>query len=116
MRRPTLGRDYGVSINFDTKKYRSRPPEYGAGFALGGAVRFGRWTRGDDVHHFEMPCRGDYKTVDYRLDRVTYVVPRRCLNRPGQVRVNASTQWSGAERPVDSAPSRYPYLEWLSRG
>jgi hypothetical protein len=109
------GRDYGVSMGFDTKKYRSLPPEYGAGFALGGTVRLVKWRR-DGASTVDVPCRGDYKTVDYRLDRVTYVVPRRCLNQPRQVRVNASTQWSGADRLVDSAPGRYKYLEWLSRG
>jgi hypothetical protein len=109
------GRDYGVSIGFDTKRHRSLPPEYGAGFALGGTVRLVKWRRnGED--NVTVRCRGDYKKVDYRLDRVTYVVPRRCLHKPRKVRVNAHTQWSGAERLVDSAPARYKYLEWLSRG
>jgi hypothetical protein len=109
------GRDYGVSINIDTKKFRRLPPEYGAGFALGGAVRLVKWRRNGE-QTVTVPCRGDYKRVDYRLDRVTYVLPRRCINRPGKVRVNAHTQWSGADRLVDSAPARYRYLEWLSRG
>jgi hypothetical protein len=109
------GRDYGISINFDTKRYRRLPPEYGAGFALGGTAKLVRWRR-DGRHTVTVPCRGDYKTVDYRLDRVVYVLPRRCVNRPRLVRVNASTQWSGSHRLVDSAPGRYRYLEWLSRG
>jgi hypothetical protein len=112
------GRDYGISIGFDTKKFRARPPEYGVGFALTGTPRLVKWRR-DGEHNVTVPCRGDYKTVDYRLDRVTYVVPRRCLKRPGQVRVNASTirhNSDGDAIVVDSAPARYKYLEWLSRG
>lgn len=112
------GRDYGIGVGFDTKRYRSRPPEYGVGFFLDGEPKLVKWRR-DGLHNDPVPCRGDYKTVDFRLDRVTYVLPRRCINRPGKVRVNAQTvrhDSDGDPRIVDSAPARYKYLEWLSRG
>ena len=66
-------------------------------------------------------CDVDHK-VSYRRDKVTISIDRRCLNKPGRVRVNVNTAHatgSGvffSDNLHDTAPRSDAWTDWVKRG
>ena len=111
------GRSGGWSVYFDTNKRRVGP-EFGAG---GGLSRGTDWKisrmRGWQYTGNPRSCPIEMK-VNYRRDVSTFQVSRRCLDRPGRVRVSVVASKSRPDGSVrrDYAPRRHRFYDWVPRG
>jgi hypothetical protein len=60
-------------------------------------------------------CR-DRAVVDYARDRLRYTVPRACLRRPGQARINIMSARQPVDPILDYAPAEGRFTRWVERG
>ena len=112
------GRSEGWSVYFDTNKRRVGP-EFGAGGGLSrgtdwNIVRMRRWKVVGDG---PLSCPIDM-SVDYQEDTSTFQVSRRCLDRPGRVRVAVvgSKSRRDGSQVRDWAPRFHRFYGWVARG
>lgn len=111
------GRSGGWTVYVDTNKRRVGP-EFGVSGGL---------SRGTDYSIYRMrywkflsgprSCPLDM-SVDYKRDTSTFVISRRCLDRPERVRVavvggKAAKDGSWVR---DWAPRRHRFYDWVARG
>jgi hypothetical protein len=111
------GRSGGWTVFVDTNKGRVGP-EFGVTGGLSQGTDFSVYrTRHWKYASGPKSCPLDMD-VNYKRDTSTFVISRRCLDRPERVRVAVS---AGKARPDGSwrrdwAPRRHRFYDWVPRG
>jgi hypothetical protein len=103
----------GVTAYIDTTRRRIGP-EYGIGGGIGGdsdwqMFRARRWKA---VGSGPINCPSRLR-VDYRNDTSKFVIPRRCLDGAGRVRVSVVANDDDGDR--DWAPKFHRFYDWVGR-
>ncbi|HYJ66419.1 MAG TPA: hypothetical protein VEX15_02025 [Nocardioidaceae bacterium] len=108
------GQQQEIFVLYDVRPGR-RSLEYAARIYLVESPRLQLYkVRADGTPDHTIRCR-DRVTVNYRRDVLRYVVPRTCLRRPNQVRINMMSARKPDELIKDYAPAEGKYTQWVSR-
>jgi hypothetical protein len=109
------GRQQEIFVLYDVRP-GGRQFEYAAAVRMRSPLQMLLYKVGPDGTPEEtVRCR-DRAAVDYGRDRLRYVVPRSCLRRPGQVRINIMSARQPIEPILDYAPAEGRFTRWVDRG
>ncbi len=107
----------GMSIYFDTDP-SLRGPEFraGAGLFEGTDYNLGTMTGWRDNKEI-LACASNLK-LDYRKEKATYWVARKCLGNVAEVRVGIKVKdaYDGSHVVTDWVPDRRSFTDWLAAG
>jgi len=111
------GRSGGWTVYVDTNKRRVGP-EFGVSGGLSTGTDYSVYR----VRHWKYlsgprSCPLDMN-VNYRRDTSTFTISRRCLDRPGSIRVAVVGGKSARDGSwiKDWAPRRHRFYDWVARG